>query len=301
MMVKRILVYGAGSLGLTWAALLADSGLEIKLYARPRSALSINLSGIKLSGALSLQARVEAVDTLPELSSNDIILICVKSYDLRTVLDQFQTEYPTLPILALLQNGFFISDHVTDLLPCSYHPVDTTRIVTSPGAQCKQLNRAHIAGLGQTFIEDTQAGSVLADGLKRHNLPVDIVRDISPHEINKAIANSIINPLTAINGYSNGQLLADQNVLSQGKQLLAEISQVLASEGHKVAIDEQFDNIIDILKNTSDNTSSMLQDVWAQKPTEIDFLLGTILEIAGRHALKTPVCQNIYDQISISH
>jgi 2-dehydropantoate 2-reductase len=58
--------------------------------------------------------------------------------------------------------------------------------------------------------------------------------------------------------------------------------------------DEHQRQIIDICKNTSENRSSMLKDIEANRMTEVDAILGYILDEAQRKGMAAPQVENFY-------
>ncbi len=107
---------------------------------------------------------------------------------------------------------------------------------------------------------------------------------------NKLIVNAVINPLTAILQVNNGELIKNQYYLQVLKKLFSEISTVLTLEN----AEEHLQQIIDICKNTSENRSSMLKDIEANRMTEVDAILGFILGEAQRKEMKSPNIETFY-------
>ena len=47
--------------------------------------------------------------------------------------------------------------------------------------------------------------------------------------------------------------------------------------------------VLEVIRSTSENKCSMLQDLMAGRPTEIDQLCGKVVEIAETHGIPAPV------------
>ncbi|CZT42638.1 related to ketopantoate reductase [Rhynchosporium secalis] len=129
-------------------------------------------------------------------------------------------------------------------------------------------------------------------------------------QVEKLTMNAVINPLTAILHVRNGELLDHPPVRQFMRRLVEECSQILlalpelknpsTSESEKfeiqdesaLALEQRFNSdrlealVIDIARKTASNTSSMLQDIEAGRPTEIDYINGYFV----RRAQEMGVC-----------
>jgi len=104
------------------------------------------------------------------------------------------------------------------------------------------------------------------------------------------IVNAIINPLTAVLRVNNGGLLENQFYFLVVKNLFTEISFILNLK-HPV---DYLQQVIDICKKTANNRSSMLKDIEAKRLTEVDAILGFLLEEAKKQDKKAPQIENLY-------
>jgi 2-dehydropantoate 2-reductase len=153
----------------------------------------------------------------------------------------------------------------------------------------------HIAS-GITHIgpgnRKSAAYSDLADIL-HHALP-----DVAWHDNiraacwRKLAVNCIINPLSVEYECQNGALRAYPEQIAQ---LCEEISWVMEREGQNVASESLQDIIFDVIESTAANTSSMLQDIRAQRLTEIDYISGFLLRRARTHGLVLTENTRLYD------
>ena len=105
-------------------------------------------------------------------------------------------------------------------------------------------------------------------------------------QLEKLAANAVINPLTAILGCSNGELMKNENMVHLMRLLLAEISVVVSSLPELAPfprVRQRFSSrslelyVINIVKQTSANRSSMLVDMDLGRPTEIGYINGYII------------------------
>ena len=94
--------------------------------------------------------------------------------------------------------------------------------------------------------------------------------------LKKLVVNAVINPLTAILEIKNGALIENPHYFKLEKDCLAEIQECL----HLQKSEHYFENIVTVCEQTAQNQSSMLCDLEEKRPTEMDAILGYILEKA---------------------
>ncbi|MEM0078160.1 MAG: ketopantoate reductase C-terminal domain-containing protein, partial [Thermoplasmata archaeon] len=106
----------------------------------------------------------------------------------------------------------------------------------------------------------------------------------------KGAINSCINPLTALLEIKNGQLLDDllKTILDE---LIKENEFVLKSRGIDVNLKER---VMEVIEQTSENYSSMLQDIMKGKRTEIESIIGKIIEYSSKNGIDVPYLKILY-------
>jgi len=149
------------------------------------------------------------------------------------------------------------------------------------------------AGTGETVIGEIDGR--ITGGIKKicsmfndAGIKTRISSNIKKDVWAKTIVNSAINPITAITCLKNGYLLKIPVLKRLMRQICLEGVKVANREGIFFDFDV-FEETKKIAKLTSENRSSMLQDIESGKKTEIDFINGAIAKIGKRHRVKTPL------------
>ena len=162
------------------------------------------------------------------------------------------------------------------------------------------------AGIGKTYVEDFDSLARLWDqsGL--------VAKSISKQEMNtllwqKLAANCVINPLTALLQCENGQLLEEPFYQEMVDPLLEELACVARQSTSKDAQQHAKDGqlsfpelksfVLDVIADTAQNKSSMLQDVMRNRPTEIEYLNGYVVRKGIECGLDTPANQEICNRV----
>ena len=100
----RILIYGAGVIGLLYAALFVESGVETAVYARGQRLESLRRDGLRYEkGEAIRMADVRVLDTLQKDDIYDFIFLTVRENQLHEALTQLQENQN--PHINLFQKG----------------------------------------------------------------------------------------------------------------------------------------------------------------------------------------------------
>ncbi|GAF76047.1 unnamed protein product, partial [marine sediment metagenome] len=109
----------------------------------------------------------------------------------------------------------------------------------------------------------------------------------------KVLVNVGINPLTALTGLRNGELLDHPEIRQVMKRAVEEAMMVAQSLGIEMEFDNPVEKVYEVAEATAANRSSMLQDVERGRKTEIDALNGAIVELGRRIGVDTPVNETL--------
>jgi 2-dehydropantoate 2-reductase len=297
---KKIAIIGAGAIGRLLAWTLRQGGHRpVLICRRAEQAEVLAEQGILLYDAdgTGHQVEIEAVwaYTRDDLSAVDGAILTVKSYDTSDAGKLIRDRFPDVPVLSL-QNGLGNGEKLAKSLPAS----QITLGLTTHGATAEGETSVHYKGRGETVIGDFQPGAMgakwWAELLAGCGHPVKVADDIRREVWSKAMVNIGINPLTALFGLTNGELLGHRDLLAVSQVLVAEAEAVARAEG--VELHGSFRRVLDVCRATAANRSSMLQDMLRRRPTEIEALCGEIVRLGRIHGLATPGNQRVFDMVT---
>ncbi|GAB4592921.1 2-dehydropantoate reductase [Edwardsiella tarda] len=285
----KITVLGCGALGKLWLSALVRRGHQVQGWLRvPQPECHVHL--ITPQG-LTDQRRLPANDNAL-LAQSDLLLVTLKAWQIANALP------PLLPRLAphctilLLHNGMGALD---ELMPLPTQPL--LQGSTTHAARREGHTVWHVAN-GITHIgplnEAGQACSGLADALHRALPDVAWHDNIQPALWNKLAINCVINPLSVLYGCHNGTLVQHQEHIHA---LIAEIVEVMEAEGYRTSAQTLYSYVMQVIHLTADNLSSMLQDVQAQRHTEIDYITGYLIRRGRSHGLALAENRQLFDLI----
>lgn len=309
-------ILGVGNLGRLFAHALAKSKNPppISLLLHRASLLSEWEKGgrqisITTDGTVNSQASfsVEVIDpSHPPPSQDSIIenlIIATKATTTLSALSALNHRLNSTSTILFTQNGMGTVDEVTaHIFPSISSRPTFLSCITSHGVFTQgPFNSVH-AGFGSVSIGRThQVPPPPPPNLSSNaqNLidrivgaPLLNAREVAPRDLlllqlEKLAVNAMINPLTAIFHCRNGELFDKGPIVALMRLLLAEVSQVIRSLP-EIREDEETESrfstrnlegvVLDVADKTGKNTSSMLQDVRAQKETEIEYINGYVVK-----------------------
>lgn len=279
----KIGIIGGGAIGLLLSSYLSKQH-DVTLYVRRQSQFEdINNNGINLfdSNELLLNANIN-VAFLEKNVKQDLWFVSVKQHHLRNVIDYIPTQTPAI----FLQNGM---GHLKVLQKRIHSYVG----IVEHGAFKKYDDTVLHLGRGKiTIISVTGDDQIVENVVSRlhHKLFPFYKRENWELLLKeKLIVNAVINPLTALFDVKNEEIVANNYINNIAKKLHFEVANTLK-------LDENFywEKVIEIAKNTGQNTSSMRSDIKYKRKTEIDAITGYIIE-QSHHPL--PYNQFVYDAI----
>ncbi len=314
--MTRICIFGAGAIGGYVGARLAQAGeAEVSLIAR-----GAHLAAMEQNG-LILKQGGEVFTVRPNLSSDparigvqDYVIITVKAYALTGLVDTLQPLLGPETAILFAQNG----------LPWWYFyrhggPHDG-RIIESvdPGGKIWNGFGAERA-LGCVVWP---AAEIEAPGVIAHHygdrMPVGEpsgeatprVRRLSQLLVNAGLKSPVrtalrdeiwlklwgslsFNPVSVLTGGTMEQLATDPGTRRVLQAMMDESRKVGEALGVRFSVDPAAR--IDMTAKVGAHRSSMLQDVDAGRPTELDVLLGVVIELAEIANIETPALKLVYD------
>ena len=291
-MPDSILIAGSGALATLFAARLSAAGIYVTMFGT----WSEGLTALDRNGAILVSPDgAEVAHSVHVLTQTSAVkfhqaLVLVKSWQTERVAVQLADFLDRDGLVVTLQNGLGNRQVLSRLLG----PDRVSQGVTTLGATLLAPGKVRLGGDGPLSLEVHPRLDALAGLLERAGFQVHIVPDANSLIWGKLVINSAINPLTAILRIKNGELL--QNPAA--RQLMANLAHETASLAGRQGIPLPFPDPVaaveQVAQMTSDNLSSMLQDVLRSAPTEIDAICGAIHNLGDSLGFPTPYNNCMY-------
>jgi 2-dehydropantoate 2-reductase len=270
----------------------------ISLLSRSSKSLPNSLAYTDLFG-LSCEIKVNPAG-LNELSQADIILSCVKSYQVEGALSPLLDKLSPQCGIILMHNGMGSTEVLAPRL------TEQQALLTMLTTQASlKINNQHIihTGAGNSdlgLVQGKRETGELKKITETLNLAIGGVYwadDIKLKQWTKLAINCVINPLTALNKVKNGELIHAkyQPIIDT---LLSEI--ITVAHCQHIHLDKQslHQKITQVIINTAQNNSSMLQDVLNHRRTEIDYISGYLSRCAEINGVDAPENKKMWQLLS---
>ena len=154
------------------------------------------------------------------------------------------------------------------------------------------------AGRGETAIGEMRGGrspraEKIAAAFNKAGLSTHVAEEIWNEVWGKLLVNAGVNPLTAITRLANGVMVDHAESREVMKGIVLEGQRVAVAKGIRLPYTDAVKKVEEACVATRPNHSSMLQDVLAQRETEVDFINGAIVREGERLGIETPVNRTI--------
>jgi 2-dehydropantoate 2-reductase len=286
----NFLIVGPGAMGCLFAGHLKKAGHPVVMldYKEDR-AREININGISLEGvAGDFKVQVAAVTENPSQKIH-VALICVKAYQTEEVARALSSWLDSDVMVLTLQNGL----GNLEILKETFGEKRVLGGVTAEGATLLGPGCVRHAGRGPTIIGpaggDGGPAASIVSAFADAGFDIRAVDAVEDLIWGKLIVNVGINALAAITRLKNGRLPDIKGTHQVMKEAVGEAVKVADLKGIHLPFPDPVEKVLEVCRGTADNIASMLQDVLAQRATEIRFINGAIVAEGQRLGIETPV------------
>jgi len=292
----RVCVIGAGAIGSLFAAHLAKVADVLVLTRRKEHAQELNERGLQVSGRHDFTARVTAAADPDELPEFDVGIIATKANGVEGAATSLAGRFPAATIMTV-QNGLGAEEIV------QRHgdwPL-ISAVTFMSGTKLSDTQVEYILDtptwLGPYGATPFQLVEELARLLVEAGLEAEALPDLRPAQWSKLIFNATVNGVAALTGLPHDAHFAAEGAESD----LGHLVHALVDEGKRVAVaegvvlhDDPWEMNVLATKRGSAHYPSMLEDVEARRPTEVELINGALVRQAERHGVDAPLQNAVY-------
>lgn len=317
---KKICIYGLGAIGGLFAARLACTNSDniISAIARGKNLEIVKSDGLKLvetkNGEIkNINVKINVTENPEDLGVQDIVIICVKSAAIYEVAKNISPLLGEDTIVISAMNGipfWFLEGLDEKSKKLNLDLIDNERIIS------QSIDLKHIIGsvvlanaavdnigevkliagnriiFGEAKGGDSPRLQMIASLFKDAGFDVEISNNIQNDIWFKLWGNMTFNPLAALCGVTVDKIIDDD----LSRAFVTRCMKEAASIGKELGI------IIDIdpeerhkqTRNFGAFKPSMLQDVEAKRPLELDNILGIVVDIARQLKIETPNLDTLF-------
>jgi len=314
--VIRFAIVGAGATGGYLGACLARSGADVVLVARGPHLAAMRERGliVREADGSEFTARPECTDDLAgAVGSAEVVFVTLKAHSLPAVAPALGAALRTGATLVTAQNGIpwwyfqryqgplagtrletvdpggVVADHIPieSVLGCIVYPATS---LLEPGVV------EHLEGtrftLGEPDGSRSERASAVGKALAGAGLKAPVQTRIRQEIWLKLLGNATFNPVSALTRASLAQIGALPETRDLVRALMEEVDSV--ARGLGIEIEIGLDRRLEAGFAVGEHKTSMLQDLEAGRPLEVEALVGAVCELGERLGMELPHLHSVY-------
>ena len=310
----RIAIAGAGAIGGYIGAKLAKAGADVVLFARGPHLRAMQERGLRVvSDEGDFEVQPEATGDLAAIGRADVIVLGVKAHSLTTLAPELRPLFGADTIVVSTQNGipwWYFQNYPGELNGLHLERVDPG------GAIAKAIEPERVVGSLAYFSTDVAEPGVIhhTEGNRLSlgepsGARTDRIKALAAiligaglrapvttrfrHEIwVKLLGNVAFNPISALTGATLEALVRHPETSAVIREIMAETEAVAAKLGIElpVSIDQRMAGA----EKVGAHKTSMLQDLEAGRPLELEPIVGAAVELGDRLGVRMPATRAVY-------
>jgi len=304
----KFAIAGAGAIGAYIGAKMARAGLDVTLFARGPHCRAMHEHGVRVESLDgNFEARPRVVDSLDTTGPVDAVFLGVKAHSLPELAPRLRPLFHDSTSVVSMQNGipwwyFTGAERLESVDPGGVvsAAIEGRRVMGSivylsteivqPGViRHTEGNRITI---GEPDGERSERARAIAAALVEAGLRAPVSTHIRQEIWVKLLGNIAFNPISALTGATLVTMARDAEVSKLVRGIMAETESVARKLGIEMPI--SIDQRIAGAEKVGGHKTSMLQDLEAGRPLELDAIVGAALELGDRLGVGMPHARAVY-------
>ncbi len=310
----KFLIAGAGAIGAYIGARMARAELDVTLFARGPHLRAMQEHGIRvqsIDGDFEAQPKVSG--NLDEIGPVDVVLLTVKAHSLPQLAPQLRPVLADDTTVVTMQNGvpwwYFqgcAGQHEgmrlerVDPGGVVSAAIEPRRVVGSLAYFATEILRPGVIrhdegnriSLGEPDGTRSERCRRIAETLIGAGLRCPITTRIRHDIWVKILGNVAFNPISALTGATMIQMVRDPEVSALVRNVMQEAEMVASRLGMELPI--SIEQRIAGVEKVGEHKTSMLQDLEAGRPLELEAVVGAVLELGERLSVPMPHTRTVY-------
>jgi 2-dehydropantoate 2-reductase len=310
----RFLIAGAGAIGAYIGARMARAGFDVTLFARGPHLHAMQEHGVRVKSTEGdFVARPTIASSLEEVGPVDVVFLGVKAHGLPQLAPQLKPALGPETTVVSTQNGipwWYFQGFGGEWEGMRLERVDPGGVISSAIGAHRVVGSIvyfateitapgviqHNAGDRITLGEPDGARSDrcrrIAETLIASGLRCPVTAHIRQEIWVKILGNASLNPVSALTRATLGEMLRDPEVRSLIRNIMQEVEAVSRKLGMQLPV--SVDQRIAGAEKVGEHKTSMMQDLEAGRPIELEPLVGAVVELGERVGLSMSCTRTIY-------
>jgi 2-dehydropantoate 2-reductase len=316
----KVCIVGAGAIGGYMAVRIANAGHNVSVIARGPHLAAIKARGMKLieENDEFVAENLTATEFVGELGPMDVVLLALKAHQIVPIVNDMSVLLGPNTVIVTLQNGIpwwyfqnFAGDYANRVVETVdpggllFNSIDPDRLIGCIAYPATTISKPgviqHIEGnrfpVGELSGMKTERVQMVSDLFAESGFKSRIIDDIRSEIWLKLWGNLTFNPISAL----THSTLVDICQFPLTRQLAVAMMTEAQTVGERLGAHFRIpmEKRIAGAESVGKHKTSMLQDVEAGKPIEIESMLGAVIELAEVTGVQTPTLRAIYACVSL--
>jgi 2-dehydropantoate 2-reductase len=294
--MARILVFGAGAIGAYFGAALQRAGNDVLFVARGANLEALSSSGLRVTGAMGDFALEEVSATQQPSGEFDLVLLCVKNYDLDEAAEPLRS---CSGLVITLQNGVEAPYRARTLVGDRVL-AGTTGIVSD----LPEPGHVHVVSAYAWMRFGEPDGGGITGRVQRATrwLTAIGVEPLAEADVRIALWQKMalmcgMAGLTTLHQRPMGEILGDPALRRTFVQLVRECEAVARARGIELPDDFSDERMRYAEQIDPEAMSSMSRDFARGRRIEVDTFNGALVRMGAEAGVRTPRNADVYDAI----
>jgi len=311
----KFLIAGAGAIGGYIGACMARAGFDVTLFARGPHLRAMQAHGVQVkSAAGDFEARPRIVGSLEEAGPVDVVFLGVKAHSLPQLAPHLKAVLGADTTVVSTQNGIpwwyfqgfggeWEGTHLERIDPGGTisAAIEGRRVIGSiiyfsteiPAPGVIQHTEGNRISLGEPDGTRSDRCRRIAEALVASGLRCPVTTHIRQEIWVKLLGNASLNPVSALTGATVVQMVRDPGVSTVIRNIMLEVEAVSHKLGMELPI--SIDQRMAGAEKVGEHKTSMLQDLEAGRPMELEALVGAVVELGERLGLPMTSTRTVYN------
>jgi 2-dehydropantoate 2-reductase len=310
----KFLIAGAGAIGGYIGARLANAGFDVTLFARGAHLHAMQEHGIRVNSSDGdFVAHPGIAASLEEVGPVDVVFLAVKAHGLIQLAPQLKPVLGPETAVVSTQNGipwWYFQGFGGEWEGLRLERVDPGGVISSAIEPRRVIGSIvylateitapgvirHIEGnrisLGEPDSSRSERIRQIAEALIASGLKSPVTTRLRQEIWVKLLGNASLNPVSALTRSTIAQILREPGTRSVVRSIMEEVEAVSNKLGMELPI--SIDQRIAGAEKVGEHKTSMLQDLEAGRPMELEALVGAVVELGQRVGLPMTVTRTVY-------
>jgi len=310
----KFAIVGAGAIGAFLGAMLARAGEEVTLIARGAHLSAMQEHGVRVRGEVGdFQVNTRATDKPEEVGEVDVVVITLKAHSVPAIAASLRPMLGPDTSVVTAQNGFpwwYFYKHDGEWEGTHLESVDPGGVISShiepsrvvgcvvyPSTELAEPGVVwHMEGtrfaIGEPDGSKSERCRRIADAFIRAGLRAPIRTNIRHDIWVKLMGNVAYNPISALTRATLAEIVQCAETRALAAAIMSEVDSVAKKLGIEMGV--SIEQRLQGAEKVGQHKTSMLQDIEARKPTELEAIVGAMIELGDKLSVDLPNTKSVY-------